>query len=110
MMVEGGLEERLNHFSTMLSDPKPEWRWKAAQELGRMREPRALSILVRALQDEDWRVRQKAAWALGALGDVRAIQPLRRLMTDPSDGVQDMALLAIEAVKRKIADDGVGHD
>lgn len=100
------MEERLDYYSAMLSNPQADRRWKAAEGLGRLGDRRAVSILINALSDDDWRVRQKAAWALGALGDRRAIQPLRRLMSDPSDGVQDMAQLAMEAVKRKIAEEG----
>lgn len=105
-MAGEGMEERLNYYSAMLSDPQADRRWKAAEGLGRLGNRRAVSILIDALDDDDWRVRQKAAWALGALGDRRAIQPLRRLMSDPSDGVQDMAQLAIEVLKKKIAEDG----
>ena len=101
-----GIEERLNYYSAMLSDPQPDRRWKAAESIGKLGDRRAVSILINALGDEDWRVRQKVAWALGNLGDGRAIQPLRRLMNDPSDGVQDMAQLAMEAVKRKMAEEG----
>ena len=95
-------EERLQYFLEMLSSPEWNLRYRAAQELGRLGEPKALDLLIQALRDEDWRVRQKAAWALGNIGDPRAIQPLRRLMTDPSDGVQDMIRQALDMIRRKM--------
>ncbi len=97
--MEGEDRDRQEYFVQMLSSPYPDRRWKAAEALGRMRDRQALDPLLRALQDEDWRVRQKAAWALGAIGDPRALQPLRRLTNDPTEGVRDMARQASDQIK-----------
>jgi hypothetical protein len=50
----------------------------AAEALGRLGDRRAVSALVRALDDEDDGVRSAAAEALGKIGDKRAIGPLKK--------------------------------
>ncbi len=98
-MEEGEKTKLLEFFSQMLANPSPERRWKAAEALGRSKDPNAVDPLIRALRDEDWRVRQKAAWALGFIGDPRALQPLRRLLTDSVEGVRDMAQQASDDIR-----------
>jgi HEAT repeat protein len=95
---EIGQEERLSHFITMLSDDDEGNRWKAAELLGRMRDPAAVDPLIETLWDDDSRVRLKAAWALGQIGDQRAITPLRRLYRMENEWGQEIITEALEAI------------
>ena len=91
-------EGRLAHFIRMLSDDDETRRWKAAESLGRMRDPGAVEPLIDTLWDDDSRVRLKAAWALGQIGDIRAIPPLRRLYRMENEGAQEIITEAIEEI------------
>jgi HEAT repeat protein len=96
-------EERLAHFIQMLFDDDEINRWKAAESLGRMRDPGAVESLIDTLWDDDSRVRLKAAWALGQIGDIRAIPPLRRLYRMENEGVQEIITEAIEEISFRIS-------
>jgi len=91
-------EERLAHFIRMLADDDETSRWKAAESLGRMRDPGAVEPLIDTLWDDDSRVRLKAAWALGQIGDIRAIPSLRRLYRMENEGSQEIITEAIEEI------------
>jgi HEAT repeat protein len=91
-------EERLAHFIRMLSEDDENSRWKAAESLGRMRDPGAVDLLIDTLWDDDSRVRLKAAWALGRIGDIRAIGPLRRLYRMENEGAREIITEAIEEI------------
>jgi len=94
-------EAMWDHLLSMLADEDPSRRWKAAEGLARLGDPRALGPLVQLLQDGDWRVRRKAAWALGELGDPRAVIPLRRAMLNEMDSVKEMIEEAMQTIARK---------
>ena len=91
-------EERLAHFIRMLSNEDEDSRRKAAESLGRMRDPGAVEPLIDTLWDDDSRVRLKAAWALGQIGDIRAVGPLRRLYRMENEGTQEIIAEAIEEI------------
>jgi HEAT repeat protein len=95
---EIGQEERLAHFIRMLSDDNEGKRWKAAEILGRLKDPVAVDPLIDSLWDEDSRVRLKAAWALGRIGDRRATAPLRRLYRMENEGAREIIAEALEAI------------
>jgi HEAT repeat protein len=97
-----GEEERLAHFIQMLSDDDENSRWKAAESLGRMRDPGAVEPLIDTLWDDDSRVRLKAAWALGQIGDIRATGPLRRLYRMENEGAQEIITEAIEEINLRM--------
>jgi len=99
--ADRGEDIRFNHLLSMLSDEDPSRRWKAAEGLARLGDPRGLGPLVQLLQDGDWRVRRKAAWALGVLGDPRAVIPLRRAMLNEMDSVKEMIEEAMQGIARK---------
>jgi HEAT repeat protein len=101
-----GEDAAFSHYAALISDGDPSMRWKAAEGLARLGDPRALGPLVSALQDPDWRVRMKAAWALGVLGDPRAAIPLRRAMAAP--GENDRVKAIIEEAMQEIARKGTG--
>ena len=93
-----GQEERLVHFIQMLSDEDEGNRWKAAEILGRLRDPTSVDPLIETLWDDDSRVRLKAAWALGRIGDQRAVPPLRRLYRIENEWGQEIIAEALEAI------------
>jgi len=95
---EIGQEERLAHFIRMLSDDDQGNRWKAAEILGRLKDPTAVDPLIETLWDDDSRVRLKAAWALGRIGDRRAIAPLHRLYRMENEWGQEIISDALEAI------------
>lgn len=94
-------EQRRAYFFVLLTDPDPGSRWKAIESLARDGDPAAIDPIIRALDDDDWRVRQKAAWALGYIGDTRALLPLRRAMRGEMESVREMILEAIDEITRK---------
>jgi HEAT repeat protein len=98
-----GEDTAFGHYMALLSDDDPSKRWRAAEGLARLGDPRALGPLASALRDPDWRVRMKAAWALGVLGDPRAIIPLRRAMAVPgeNDRVKEIIGEAMQEIARK---------
>jgi len=102
-----GEDAAVGRYVALLSDGDPSKRWRAAEALGRLGDPRALGPLASALQDPDWRVRMKAAWALGLLGDPRAAIPLRRAMAAP--GENDRVKEIIEEAMQEIARKGAGQ-
>jgi HEAT repeat protein len=100
---EGKYAEKLSFFIDMLRSENVGWRWKAAEALARLGDLQAVDPLIRALDDEDWRVRQKAAWALGYLGDPRAIIPLRRAYRDEREGVKEIIMEALTMINEQMA-------
>ena len=98
-------EERLAHFLRMLSDENPGNRWKAADSLGRLKDPRGTGPLIDALFDDDARVRVKVAWALGSIGDPRALGPLRQLYRIERQDLQEIIGEAIDAITRTMREE-----
>ena len=94
---------RLGHFIRMLSDDDEVSRWKAAEALGRIREPAAVDELISTLWDDDARVRLKAAWALGRIGDQRAYAPLQRLYRMEDEWAQEIIKEALENIRRSMS-------
>ena len=83
----------------MLSDDDEVSRWKAAEMLGRIEDPRAVDELIGTLWDDDARVRLKAAWALGRIGDPRAYSPLQRLYRMENEGAREIIQEALERIR-----------
>jgi HEAT repeat protein len=98
-----GEEKRLAHFIRLLSDDDEVSRWKAAEALGRMEDPRAVEELISTLWDDDARVRLKAAWALGRIGDRRAYAPLQRLYRIENEWAQEIIKEALENIQRSMS-------
>jgi HEAT repeat protein len=96
-------EKRITHYFLMLLDDNPASRWKAAESLGRLRDPLATEPLIDALFDEDARVRMKAAWALGSLGEERALAPLRQLYRIENEDNREIIEAAINTIKRQMS-------
>ena len=96
-------EKRRAYFIRMLSEDNETSRWKAAESLGRMRDPEAVDPLIDTLWDDDSRVRLKAAWALGQIGDIRAIPPLRRLYRMENESVREIITEVIEEINLRLS-------
>jgi hypothetical protein len=75
-------------------------RISAAVSLGRLKDPRALDALVKALRDESNVVRSLAATALGHLGDERALPALRRATQDRDESVRQRATSAVARIRQ----------
>ena len=69
-------------------------RYYAAHMLAELKDPRAISVLVPLLRDEE--VNYKVAWALGEIADRRAIKPLMESLTDKNSDVRVLAIQALE--------------
>jgi HEAT repeat protein len=98
-----GDDARLAHFMQLLSDDDEVSRWKAAEALGRMGDPRAVDELISTLWDDDARVRLKAAWALGQIGDRRAYAPLQRLYRMENEWAQEIIGEALENIRLEMS-------
>ncbi len=79
-------------------------RISAAESLGRLRDPRSLKSLVRALRDPHHRVRALAASALGRLGAPDALAALEGARRDSSITVRRNAIGAIESIRARQAE------
>lgn len=78
-------------------------RRRAAETLGRLKDPRARGPLQRVLQDPDFVLRVKAIWALGEIGDRQAVPALVPLLGDQGAVAPDRAApheAAVEALSK----------
>lgn len=119
---------KVQAFVKALSAEIPELRMAAANALGELGEPKAVSPLVDRLNDTDPRIRERAARSLGMLGDPRAVDPLIRYLDDTHPRVRrevaeslgtigsDRAVSALRDLLddpnetvRRIAIDGLGN-
>ena len=73
----------LGGLITALESDDASTRWMAAGGLGELRDPRAITPLIRTLTDPDPDVRWKSAEALGSIGDPRAAEVLIPFLNDP---------------------------
>ena len=78
-----------------LTHKKPNVRERAARDLGRLGDARAVGPLIGALGDEEARVRFAVVEALGGIGDTLAVAPLVAALEDPEAAV---CLAAVEAL------------
>jgi HEAT repeat protein len=96
-----GVRERLDYYESQLGSEDVSRRWRAVEALTRLGGNPAVELIISALNDPDWRVRQKAAWALGEIGDSRAIAPLRTMIRGEGDGVREMIMEALDRISRR---------
>ena len=97
-------ENQIAHYLRMLADDDSANWWKAAESLGRLKDPRGTDPLIDALFDDDFRVRVKAAWALGSMGDPRALAPLRQLYRMERPDQREIIDEAIAEINRKMSE------
>jgi len=76
-------------------------RYYAAHLLGDVRDPRAVSILVPLLKDEE--VNWIVPWALGQIGDKRAVGPLLDALGEDSPSMRVLSIFALETLNAKEA-------
>src|SRR5690348_3658878 len=79
-----------------LASPNYRVRWKAVQELGAARDPRAFEPLLGALEDRLPTIRIAALSALGRLRDRRAIAPAIARLDDRDAKVRTSAAAALK--------------
>ena len=89
----------LDKLLLALASPDPGVRDHAAEELGKIADPRAIGPLLRALSDEYWRVREYASWALGEIGDPQAGDALLGMLDDPVGDVQQSVRHALTKLR-----------
>jgi HEAT repeat protein len=82
----------------LLEDESWVLRYRAAEALGRIRDPRAVLPLIATLRDEKDHVRYMAAKALCRFTEGRAEEPLIVLLDDPNMYVRRMAACALAGI------------
>ncbi|HWM86622.1 MAG TPA: HEAT repeat domain-containing protein [Kofleriaceae bacterium] len=103
-LAAGGVAraERVHDLSRALVHGKrAKTRISAAISLARLVDPRSLKPLVRALGDENHRVRALAAFALGRLGDSAALPALRRVQRDANRTVRQHVAAAMTRIRER---------
>jgi HEAT repeat protein len=76
--------------------------------LRKVKDPRALDALIKALSHEDLHVREKVAEALGERKDTKAIEPLIAALKDKGETVSGIAAKSLQEITGK--DFGQDHD
>jgi len=69
--------------------------------LGKIKDPRAEPLMIKALQDSDWQVRMYAAMALGSINAKVAVAPLELALNDEVNVVREWAARSLETVTGK---------
>jgi len=72
----------------------------AMEELGNLRDPRAVPVLTQALQNDSWVVRETAVKALGNIKDYLCVKPLIDALNDKDKFVREAAL---KGLRRTVA-------
>ena len=80
---------------TLLSDPEPQLRRRAALAIGRVGLPEGVEPLMAALSDSELEVRQMSAFALGLIGSSSAGDALVAALSDPEPLVRGRASEAL---------------
>jgi HEAT repeat protein len=100
--VEEALEEigapAVPELITRLLDADPRIRTGAAQTLGRIRDPRAVSSLARMVGDPDMAICQAAVTALGDIGDGSVVPLVAGLLEDERPTLRQCALTALDKI------------
>lgn len=86
------------HVRDLAMHEAPEVRLHVARALRRHAEPETVPVLLRLLNDDDWRVRAQAARALGALRVTSAAAPLAAAVRDRAWWVRYRAALALAQI------------
>jgi len=87
--------QKAEAFVAALESDRPELRMAAANALGELGQPEAVSALADRFDDPDPRVRARAARACGQIGDPRATTALEGLLGDSSGSVRRAAAEAL---------------
>lgn len=90
----------------VLKDEHWEVRLKAAEALGKIKDPKAVEPLIQALKDGNDSVRQKVAFALGDIGNARALEALTQAKEDKSWFVRQAAKAALKKIQKRMIAEG----
>lgn len=82
-------------------------RADAAEILGRLQSKRAVDVLINALKDEHFKVRENVTYALGQIGDNKAVEPLIKSLSDKNQAVREGACWALGQIGDKRAIDSL---
>lgn len=66
--------------------------------LGKLKDPRAESALIKGLTDPEWKVRMNAAMALGPIGSRAAVAPLQKTLEDDVHVVREWSARSLEVM------------
>ena len=66
--------------------------------LGKLKDPRAETALLKGLADPDWKVRMNAAMALGPIGSAAAVAPLKKTLEDEVHVVREWSARSLEVI------------
>lgn len=84
-------------------DPEPLVRYRCAESIARIQDPRGERYLLRLLDDYNEDVVLEAIFALGLIGDEEAVEPLRMKMVNGSLRVKKEAILALGRISKPSA-------
>ncbi len=105
-LLEMAGTELTRHMAGFLSDPSDVVRRFAVNVLMRLKDQRALGLLVRtAREDADWWVREKAVEAMAETRDRRSIPYIIDLLTKN----QELQIVCCMALRDLEASEGAGH-
>lgn len=89
----------VERLSADVTNPDFQTRLTAISELSRLRDPRAVPVVITALKDSDERVRTEAARSLAVFADERAVDPLIASLSDSSANVRAQSAAALGLFK-----------
>ena len=92
-LIEIG-EPALEQLEKALNRPEERGKVGCILAIGRFG-PSGIEVLIRALDNDYWRVRREAVKILGRIGDPRATDPLIRALNDPHPYVKKRAEVAV---------------
>lgn len=98
-----GIRDCVDKILSLRSSPSPYVRGSVLRFIARLYPEKAINILIEALNDPDFIVRENAADELGELEVISAIPLLRPLLNDSHPDVRSAAQTAIEMLECSIA-------
>ncbi len=100
--IDEGTQKRIAELIGQLGDKEPFVRDSVVTTLAEIGPP-AVPLLIRAMDDEDWVIRQGASQALGRIGDPRAVEPLIIALGDKNQWIRQYAAEALGLIGDKQA-------
>jgi len=76
-------------------------RMSSIWTLGRVKDPRAVQVLINTLGNKDPLMREKAAEALGHTGDLKAVESLISILNDQEETIREAAAGALGKITGK---------
>ena len=88
-------------------DDTPRVREVAVRSLGKIGDPKAVSILIDLINDENWEIRSAAAKSLGEIGDPQATAPLIEALVHESESGQWYIIQALTKITGEKFDNNI---